>query len=253
MRLATFNVNSLRSRMTIVKDWLTAHNPDFLCLQETKVQDADFPKEEIESWGYHVTFTGQKSYNGVAILSKTAPDEILRGFDDGLEPKCETRLLACRYGDLWLVDTYVPQGKSIDHADYEFKKEFLRRMPDFIARRGGKVLWCGDFNVAPTPLDVANPKTKTKHVCYYKELRDLYAGLTAPLVDLFRRYHEGEELYTFFDYRVKDSLDRNLGWRIDHVLATPEAAESCTGVWVDHSVRRLEKPSDHTPVVADFL
>lgn len=252
MRIATFNVNSLRSRLPVLTPWLAEVKPDILCLQETKVQDSQFPLEEIRALGYHAAYRGQKSYNGVAVLSRTKPDEVRFGFGDGEEPDCDTRMMAARFDRLWVVNSYVPQGKAIDHPDYEFKKNFLRRCIPFLKALGPQVLWCGDFNVAPTPLDVANPQTKTKHVCYYKELRELYCELTSDLVDLFRRFIGDRAVYSFFDYRVKDSLDRNLGWRIDHMMATPELAQRCTDCRVDHEPRRAERPSDHTPVLADF-
>ena len=252
MRIATFNVNSIRSRLPVLSEWLKSQNPDVLCLQETKCTDDVFPLEEVKNMGYEACFKGQKSYNGVAILSKKAADEVRVGFDDGIEPLCESRLIAARFGSLWVVNSYVPQGKSIDHADYLFKQDFLRRAVDLVKNLGPQVIWVGDFNVAPTELDVANPKTKKDHVCFHAPLRELFTTLTADLVDLFRTKNEGKEIYSFFDYRVKDALDRNLGWRIDHIMATPDVAKACESCFVDHEPRRAEKPSDHTPVVADF-
>ena len=202
---------------------------------------------------YTAVFRGEKSYNGVAILSKTAPDEVIHGFDDG-EPVWDTRMIAARFGGLWVLNTYVPQGKEITHPDYQAKKEFLKRAAAFAERfTNEKLLWLGDLNVAPTELDVTNPKNKQDHVCFVKELRDLFAGLCAPfLTDLLRQHHPGEELYSFFDYRVKNALARNIGWRIDHILATPPLAPLCTACWIDTEPRGWEKPSDHTPMLADF-
>lgn len=251
-RIATFNVNSLRSRIDVLEPWINKNQPHILCLQETKVQDSDFPRDLIKSWGYQVVFNGQKTYNGVAILSKEEPDQVIRGFCDGQEPDFASRMIAARFNDLWVVNTYVPQGKSIDHPDYETKKIFLRRAAQFCQSKQGDLLWCGDLNVAPTPLDVANPQTKTKHVCYYQELRDLFHELTASLVDLFRTQYQDQPVYSFFDYRVKNSLDRNLGWRIDHLLASPSLAQKMVSCQVDHQPRRAEKPSDHCPIFADF-
>ena len=252
MRIATFNVNSLRSRLPILERWLPSSGVDVLAVQETKAQDVDFPLAAVESLGYSAVFRGEKSYNGVAILSKTAPDEVIHGFADG-EPVWDTRMIAARFGELWVLNTYVPQGKEITHPDYEAKKQFLRRTAAFVERfANGKLLWLGDLNVAPTELDVTNPKNKQDHVCFVKELRDLFAEVTSPLTDLLRVFHPGEEQYSFFDYRVKNALARNIGWRIDHMLATTALAKICTSCWIDTEPRGWEKPSDHTPMLADF-
>lgn len=253
MRIATFNTNSIRSRLPILAEWLPASGVDVLAVQETKVRDEEFPIADIEAMGYKAVFKGEKSYNGVAILSKSEPDEVAFGFSDGLAPAWDTRLALARFGDFWVLNTYVLQGKSIEHADYQAKKEFLRRASALVSQHlGEKLVWVGDLNVAPTEIDVTNPANKKDHVCFVKELRDLFAEATAPLTDVFRKFHEGERLYSFFDYRVKNALDRNIGWRIDHILATPAAAGLCTACWIDTEPRRREKPSDHTPMLADF-
>ena len=253
MRIATFNTNSIRSRLPILAEWLPASGVDVLAVQETKVRDEEFPVADIEAMGYKAVFKGEKSYNGVAILSKSEPDEVAFGFSDGLAPAWDTRLALARFGDFWVLNTYVLQGKSIEHADYQAKKEFLRRASALVSQHlGEKLVWVGDLNVAPTEIDVTNPANKKDHVCFVKELRDLFAEATAPLTDVFRKFHEGERLYSFFDYRVKNALDRNIGWRIDHILATPAAAGLCTACWIDTEPRRREKPSDHTPMLADF-
>lgn len=253
MRIATFNVNSLRSRLPILERWLLTAGVDVLAVQETKVQDADFPLESVEKLGYGAVFRGEKSYNGVAILSRAEPDEVIYGFPAG-EPKWDTRMIMARFGSLWVLNTYVPQGKEITHPDYEAKKEFLRRAAEQVADyKEEKLLWAGDLNVAPTDLDVTNPGNKKNHVCFVKELRDLFAQLCAPIVaDLLRVHHPDEELYSFFDYRVKNALARNIGWRIDHMLATFPLVPSCEDCRIDTEPRGWEKPSDHTPMLADF-
>ncbi len=254
LRVATFNVNSVRSRMALLQRWLPQSEPDLLCLQETKTPDDTFPLTEFQALGYRAYFRGEKSYNGVAILSKQEPDEVIYGFDDGLEPAAETRLIRARFGDLWLFNSYVPQGKSIDHPDYRYKKDFLWRMGLLAQQhREAPFLWVGDLNVAPTELDVTNPKNKGDHVCFVQELRDLFASICHPLlVDLFRQFHPDEALYSFFDYRVKNAVDRNIGWRIDHVMATALLAQRCSRCWIDLEPRRWDKPSDHAPVLAQF-
>ncbi len=252
MRVATFNVNSLRSRLPILERWLPSAGVDVLAVQETKAQDADFPLAAVESLGYRAVFRGEKSYNGVAILSRVEPDETICGFPE--DPKWETRMIMARFGSTWVLNTYVPQGKEITHPDYVVKKEFLRRTAALISDyKDEKLLWVGDLNVAPTERDVTNPENKKDHVCFVKELRDLFKGLCAPLVtDLLRLYHPDEELYSFFDYRVKNALARNIGWRIDHMLATPALVPLCENCWIDTEPRGWEKPSDHTPMLADF-
>ena len=254
MRVATFNVNSLRSRLPILERWLPSAGVDVLAVQETKAQDADFPLESVKSLGYSAVFRGEKSYNGVALLYKHEPDEVIHGFDDGADPLWDTRMIAARFGSLWVVNTYVPQGKEITHPDYQAKKDFLRRAAAFAqAHTNEKLLWVGDLNVAPTELDVTNPANKKDHVCFVRELRDLFADLCAPfLTDLLRQHHPDEELYSFFDYRVKNALARNIGWRIDHMLATPSLAPLCENCWIDTVPRGWEKPSDHTPMLADL-
>lgn len=253
MRIATFNVNSIRSRLPILAEWLPQSGIDILAVQETKVTDDKFPISEIENLGYKVVFRGEKSYNGVAILSKGIPDEVIYGFPDEKSPKWDTRLIMARFNDLLVLNTYVPQGKSIEHPDYAAKKIFLQRAASLVGEHlNEKLIWLGDLNVAPTELDVANPANKKDHVCFVKELRDLFTELTAPLTDVFRKFHEGERLYSFFDYRVKNAIDRNIGWRIDHILVTPQEAQKCTSCEIDLGPRRREKPSDHTPMIADF-
>ncbi len=254
LRIATFNVNSVRSRMAVLQRWLSQAEVDQLCLQETKAPDDAFPRADFQDLGYRAYFRGEKSYNGVAILSRREPDEVLYGFDDGLEPDAGTRLIRARFGDLWVCNSYVPQGKALDHPDYQYKKDFLRRMGQLAQRhREDPFLWLGDLNVAPTPLDVTNPKNKADHVCFAQELRDHFAAISQPLlVDLLRKFHPQEALYSFFDYRVKGALERNIGWRIDHMLATKSLADRCLRCWIDTEPRGWEKSSDHTPVLADF-
>lgn len=254
MRIATFNVNSLRSRLPVLERWLRGAHVDVLALQETKVRDEDFPVESVEKLGYRAFYRGEKSYNGVAFLCRSGPDALFCGFDDGLTPAWDTRVIAARFGALWILNTYVPQGKEISHPDYQAKKEFLRRAAAFArARASEPLLWLGDLNVAPTELDVTDPGNKKDHVCFTREIRDLFARLCAPsLTDLLRLRHPGERLYSFFDYRVKNALSRNIGWRVDHMLATPPLARLCEDCRIDTEPRGWEKPSDHTPLLADF-
>lgn len=255
MKLATFNTNSIRSRLPIVLDWLQANQPDFLCIQETKVVDELFPVEAIREVGYVSTFRGEKSYNGVAILSKHAPDRVQFGFDDG-GPADGARLMVCHFGELALLNTYVPQGRELDHVMFLYKQEWYRRLHRFFAkhfRADAPVVWVGDLNVAPTPMDVHNPQDQADHVCFHADIRRVFADTLAwGFEDVVRKHHPEPGLFSYFDYRTPNAVARKMGWRIDHILATSPMAARCSAAWVDLEPRLREKPSDHTVVVAEF-
>ena len=254
MRLATFNVNSVRTRMPILQRWLPESGTDLLFLQETKVVDADFPAEPFEAMGYKVWFRGEKSYNGVAVVAREGLDvSVAFGFEDGEDPDFATRVALARTGALTVLNTYVPQGKSIDHPDFEVKKSFLDRTRKIIEREKGALFaWVGDLNVAPTEADVTNPGNKKNHVCFHISIREHFDRTAEGLSDVLRLFRPEPGEYTFFDYRVKDALARNIGWRIDHVLATPSLVERARDSFVDREPRGWERPSDHTPLLADF-
>ena len=256
MKVATFNVNSVRSRLPVLERWLHDNKVDILCLQETKVEDKDFPETFFSGLGYSVVHSGQKSYNGVAIASLVPPDEAVFGFGDGEEPEAETRLAVCRFGDLNVFNAYVPQGKSMDHSDYPMKMRFLERLGDMIVSRGAPrspLILVGDLNVAPTDIDVTHPENKRNHVCFHTDIREAFKKLCSTgLTDVFRKHRPGEGEFTFWDYRVKDALERNIGWRIDHILATSPVAEGSLDCFCDRNPRSWERPSDHSVVVAEF-
>ncbi len=254
MKIATFNANSIRSRMPMLLEWLGTHQPDVVGIQETKAQDADFPSAEIEAAGYHVVFRGEKSYNGVAILSREPAQEVRFGFDDG-GPADETRLVAARIGPVVVVNTYVPQGRAIDHVMYQYKLKWYRRLKALFEKEYAgepNLIWLGDLNIAVEPIDVTNPKTKKNHVCYHEDCRTAFLEVKGDLVDVFRAKNPAGGEYSFYDYRVKDAVDRGIGWRIDYILARPGLAAACTNAYVDLEPRRKEKPSDHTFLVAEF-
>lgn len=262
IRISTFNVNSVKSRFPILDVWLESDAaPDILCLQETKCQDADFPKDFFEAHGYKSHFKGMKSYNGVAIISKMEPDEISFGFGDGeqepMREESENARVACaRFGEINIINSYVPQGKELDNPDYPYKLAFLGRIRKMLERGykpTDKVLWLGDLNVAPTDLDVTNPKTKKDHVCFHTSVKEALANVTEwGLTDIFRAHRPDAGEFTFWDYRVKNSLERNIGWRIDHLLGTRPLAETCRSVTVARDLRAMERPSDHTAVTGEF-
>lgn len=254
MKIATFNVNSIRSRMEAVLGWLGEHQPDILCLQETKVQDHEFPHHPIEAAGYHVHFRGMKSYNGVAILSKKKPDTVSFGLVD--EPRDEPRLAYAKFGQVHVVNTYVPQGRDIDHEMYRYKIDWFRRLRSYFDRHFNnldKVIWLGDLNVAELPIDVYNPEARTRHVCYHADAREALKHCRGwGFEDVFRKFHPEGGHYTFFDYRTADSLDRGWGWRIDYILASPPIAKTAKSCFIDLEPRRRLKASDHTVMVAEF-
>ncbi len=255
MRIATFNVNSIRSRMEALRAWTAAEHPDVLCLQETKATDVDFPKADVEAMGYSVVFHGEPKYNGVAFLCKRMPDEFRFGLGDG-GPDDDTRFAVARWGQWTVVNTYVPQGREITHDMFRYKLEWFRRLRRWFeknAKHTDPVVWVGDLNVAATPADVHSPDQYEDHVCFHKDARDAFAKCREwGFEDLFRRFHPEPGRYSFFDYRTLRAVDRNIGWRLDYILATPPAARVARGCDIDLAPRRAERPSDHTVVYADF-
>lgn len=260
MKVATFNVNSVRSRMPVLQKWLSRDAaPDIICLQETKCVDSEFPSADFENLGYICNFRGMKSYNGVALISRVQPDEIFFGLcnaEEGREESENARVVRARFGDFNIINTYVPQGKEIDHPDFPYKLRFLARLKELFSKSykpTDKLLWVGDLNVARSPMDIANPKGKEQHVCFAQSVRNALEDVMEwGFVDIFRQHRPNEGEFTFWDYRVKNSLERNIGWRIDHLLGTQSVAEACRGVEVERWLRAEEKPSDHTAVVAEF-
>ena len=254
MRIATFNCNSVRSRLDIVLGWLADHAPDVLCLQETKVQDAEFPLDAFRLAGWHVAFKGEKSYNGVAIVSKKPADELFFGLDS--EPADAPRLAHARFGAVHVVNTYVPQGRELDHAMYAYKLAWFARLKKYFEKQftpATPLLWCGDLNVARHPIDVANPENKTNHVCYHQTVRDAFEdALAFGFTDLFRHHHPELVDYSFYDYRAPFDPGQKRGWRIDYVLATPPLAKKSIAAAIDIAPRTRPKPSDHCPLYADI-
>ena len=255
MKIATFNANSIRSRLPILLEWLELHQPDVLGIQETKVQDEDFPRDAIESAGYHVAFKGEKSYNGVALISKAEPSEVKFGFDDG-GPADETRLIRAKFDGVDVVNTYVPQGRAIDHVMYKYKLGWYRRLKKLFEKEYAAdrpLAWIGDINIAVEPIDVNNPEGKKNDPCYHIDAHNAFLDVCSfGFEDVFRKHHPGEEIYSFFDYRVKNAIERNLGWRIDYVLATEPLASKSLSCNIDLEPRKKEKPSDHTFMIAEF-
>ncbi len=255
-KVATFNVNSIRSRMDVVLGWLHRELPDVLCLQETKVQDADFPAQPFRDAGYHVVFRGQKAHGGVAIVSRDQPLEVAYGFGDGGEPD-EARLMRATIGGIAVVNTYVPQGRDPESEHFRDKLAWLARLRRFFERHYSPqqlLLWMGDFNVAPEAIDIYDPRGLANHVDFHPEARAALERIREwGFVDVFRLHHPGEPgQYTYYDYRAREPIERGLGWRVDHIWATAPLAEKSTRAWIDLEARRAERPSDHTLLVAEF-
>ena len=246
MIIATFNVNSVRTRLPILERWLKNSSPDFLFMQETKTQDESFPSLAFQELGYKSYYHGEKSYNEDGIDDI----DVSFGFDDG---KFDKRVLTLKHKNLTVLNTYVPQGKSIDHPDFNVKKEFLACVKNIIDRENdGLFLWLGDLNVAPEDIDVTHPEAKRNHVCFCDEIRQVFKDTKKSLVDVLRLFDENLNVFTFYDYRVKDAADRNIGWRIDHMLASQKLADLAEWCRPDIEPRKWERPSDHTPLVASF-
>jgi exodeoxyribonuclease-3 len=253
MRIATWNVNSVRVRLPQVLDWLAQHSPDVLCIQETKVVDAEFPVADFQAVGYRAVFAGQKAYNGVATLTRQAVGAVvtaLPGFDSE-----QKRFLAATVAGLRLINVYVPNGESVESEKYTYKLAWLRALREFIALELGEhpdLLVLGDFNIAPEPRDVHDPKAWEGHVLFSEPERAALRELVGTgLVDLFRAFPQPEASFTWWDYR-QGGFRRNHGLRIDHILASPPLAARCRACTIDTAPRALERPSDHAPVIAEF-
>ncbi len=255
MKITTFNANSIRSRIDIVTGWLQANRPDVLCIQETKAQDADFPRDAFTDIGYHIAFRGEKTYNGVAVASLAVPDDVSFGFDDDGNADA-TRLVVARFGDLRVINTYVPQGREIDNPMYAYKLEWFLRLRRWLERHASPddlLLWTGDLNVAPEAMDIHNAEKQANHVCYHVDVRQAFAETVDwGFVDVFRKYHPEPDQYTFFDYRTPNAAKRKMGWRIDHMLATAPLVARSVDSSIDLAPRLLGKPSDHTFLTAEF-
>ncbi|MBI3775570.1 MAG: exodeoxyribonuclease III [Gammaproteobacteria bacterium] len=253
LKVATWNVNSLRVRLPQLRDWLTAEQPDLLGLQETKVTDADFPRADIESLGYAVTFAGQKSYNGVAILSRQPATEILVDIP-GFATE-ERRVLAATFGTVRMINLYVPNGSEVGSEKYDFKLRWLAALTLWLKSElagHAHAVVVGDFNIAPDERDVHDPEVWKDGVLFNAAVRSAFQGLVdIGLCDTFRLHSQEGGQFSWWDYRMA-AFRRNLGLRIDHVLASSHLCKTCTACRIDKAPRKLERPSDHTPVIAEF-
>ncbi|MDP9055066.1 MAG: exodeoxyribonuclease III [Acidobacteriota bacterium] len=254
MKIATYNVNSVRRRLPIVIDWLALHKPDIMCLQETKVQDHEFPVEAFREAGYFAAFRGMKGYNGVATLSREQPGHILYGFHEGPDNE-DVRLLTTVIGGVAIVNSYVPQGYAVGSDKYAGKLAWLagiRRYFDEQLDPKSPAIWLGDLNVAPEPIDVYHPDKRGNDPDFHIDARNAWKeAVSWGFTDVFRKLHPDRVQYTYWDY-FRNAYARNFGWRIDHILATAPLAARCTEAEVDTKPREAEGASDHTVVWAVF-
>ena len=253
MRIASWNVNSLKVRLPQVLDWLAKHRPDALCLQELKLEDANFPLSAVETAGYHAAYSGQKTYNGVAILSRAPATDItvgIAGFDDA-----QRRVISADVGGVRLVCAYVPNGQSPDSDKYRYKLDWLDAFCGWLERelaRHPRLAVLGDYNIAPEDRDVHDPKAWEGQVLVSAPERAAFRRLLGlGLTDSFRQFEQPEKSFTWWDYRM-NGFKRNLGLRIDHILLSPALSANCTGCAIDLGPRGNERPSDHAPVVAEI-
>jgi exodeoxyribonuclease-3 len=253
MKIATWNVNSLKVRLPQVLDWLATARPDVLCLQETKTTDEDFPVEAIEAAGYHSVYSGQKTYNGVAILSRSLAEDILTDIP-GLEDP-QRRILGATIGGIRVLNLYVVNGQEVGSEKYAHKLHWLEKVAEHVREQLVKhahFVTLGDFNIAPEDRDVHDPEAwRERILCSTPEREALQSLLQLGLVDTFRLFDQEAGSFSWWDYRAA-AFRRNMGLRIDLILASRSMANSCTACSIDKEPRRLERPSDHTPVVAEF-
>ncbi|NEP18946.1 MAG: exodeoxyribonuclease III [Leptolyngbya sp. SIO4C1] len=261
MQVASWNVNSIRTRLDHVTNWLSAHPVDLLCLQETKVVDQDFPLTAFEAVGYRAYVYGQKAYNGVALISREPLEAVSMGFRAVLDAATvgdlddQKRVISGRLNGVRIVNLYVPNGASVGSDKYDYKLRWLGVLKQYLTQvlaENAAVNVCGDFNVAPENKDIHSDKNRDKHIMSSpverEALRDV---LSVGLSDAFRKFTDEGGHYTWWDYR-SGSFPKNLGWRIDHHYLSPALYERATRCYIDAVPRGLEKPSDHVPIVVEY-
>ncbi len=251
MKLATWNVNSLKVRLPQVLQWLQSNPVDVLCLQETKLTDDKFPMAEIEAAGYHVAFTGQKTYNGVAILSRHPMTDIVKNnplFEDE-----QQRIISATIEGMRIVCAYIPNGQAVGTDKYEYKLRWLDALAQWLSgelKQHPSLALLGDYNIAPADADVHDPAAWAGQVlCSDAERAAFQRLIGLELTDAFRLFPQADKLYSWWDYRQM-AFRRNRGLRIDHILLSVPLAERCVACEIDKTPRKWEQPSDHTPVIA---
>jgi len=251
MKIATWNVNSLKVRLPHLLDWLAAEQADVVCLQELKCEDKAFPLAEIEAAGYHAVFNGQKTYNGVAIISRGEVQDVSRdipGFADE-----QKRIIAATVDGVRVISAYFPNGQALDSDKYTYKLAWLEALTAWLKdelTRYPQLVLAGDFNIAPDERD-AHPDWKDGLLVSEPERTAFRTLLGLGLVDAFRLFEQAEKSYSWWDYRMM-AFRRNFGLRIDHLLVSPALAPHVSRSWIDKAPRKLERPSDHTPVLLEW-
>lgn len=256
MRVATWNVNSLKARLARLEAWLDEVQPDVCCLQETKLAEVAFPSMAFSTRGYEVAHHGEGRWNGVAICSRVGLDDVIEGFADGGPPEDQARLVSATCDGIRVLSCYVPNGRSLQDPNYQYKLAWLERLEahvDAQLEAGHDLLVCGDMNIAPTDLDVWDPTALEGSTHVSEPERKALARLEDKgLVDVVRARHPGvERLFTWWDYRA-GAFHKGMGMRIDLVLASPRLAQAVSWVLIDRNARKGPQPSDHAPVVVQF-
>ena len=253
MKIASWNVNSMNVRLPHVLEWLQSHEPDVLVLQEIKQLTEKFPVDALADAGYRSLASGQKTYNGVAVVSKEPTNDPVTDFPDLEDP--QRRVLATTIGDIRVIDLYVPNGSEVGSEKYAYKIEWLASLHNFLESEMAaheNVVVLGDFNIAPADADVYDPEKWGEAIlCSPKERAALKALIDLGLTDVFRKFEQPESTFSWWDYRAA-GFRRNAGLRIDLILTSPAMTERCTASYVDKEPRAWERPSDHAPVVAEF-
>jgi exodeoxyribonuclease III len=254
LTLATWNVNSLKVRLPHLLDWLAAHGADIVCLQETKLPDDKFPVSELQQAGYESVFAGQKTYNGVAILTRRATVGVAADVQANLPdfPDDQKRLLAATVAGVRVVCAYFPNGQAVGSEKYEYKLRWIAALTRWLREellRSPQLVVAGDYNVAPEDRDVHDPKAWEGQVLFSEPEKQAFRELIAlGFIDSFRMFEQPERSYTWWDYRML-AFRRKMGLRIDHILLSPALAARCSHCTIDVEPRRREQPSDHAPVV----
>lgn len=253
MKVASWNVNSLRVRLPQVLQWLDSARPDMLAIQETKLQDEIFPVDALRDAGWQVQFSGQKTYNGVAIVSRAEGTDVIRDIPGLIDP--QRRIIGATIGGVRLINLYVPNGQSVDSDKYHYKLDWLDKMATFLEselRTHPRLVVAGDFNVAPADIDVHDPEAWAgKVLCSEPERAALQRLIDLGLCDTFRARHPEQVAYSWWDFRTR-AFSRDRGLRIDLVLASTALCEHLHDAAIDREPRGGERPSDHTPVIAEF-
>ena len=262
MLVATWNVNSIRSRIDLVKNWLTAQEVDILCLQETKTEDKFFPIEVFSKLGYYVSISGQKSYNGVAIISKLPINDIKIGFDQVISKhkdlsilNQQKRIISAVINDIRIINVYVPNGASIKSEKFIYKKEWLKCLQVYLKKIYSNdlpICLLGDFNIAPEDKDIHTPSNYRESIMASSKERQLLKDvLDGKLEDVFRIFEPGDKNWSWWDYRYS-AWEKDNGWRIDHIYLTEDILSCANSCWIDKEPRSKDKPSDHAPVIVDI-